>query len=278
MKLTDEVLLKYAEGLLSPEDTAEVKGLLDEDEIAEERLRLIQASGAALARERDTEQVAGGMDALAEYILSGGNERGAEPGSGGGRQDPIDMTVGDVRSRWRIAAMAASVALLLGLGAGYFLGNPRSAGLADDLSGQPVWLVRVVDYHTLYARETVTPSHISEAEIAALERRFSARMGQKVLIPMLDAEKLEFRRGQLLQFGDEPIVQLAYLPEAPGLPIALCLKASAGEDTEPSYEKLRQLGVVRWRQKGIAYVLVGDRDKKKLLSDAQSAMRQIARG
>ena len=269
MKLTEELLLKYADGLLSPSEAAEVEQLLRNDEIAAERLRLIQLSGAALAAERDNLSDPGGEDPLTEYVRSA--DGSADAGS-------VPPHRHDTRSSiWWRRGIAASLALVFGLGAGYLLGQFGARPEAGGIAGEPTWLVRVVDYHTLYVPETVTTSLADEKEIAALQRKFTDTLGKPVTIPRLDDENLQFRRGQILKFEDQPIIQLAYLPTTGGKPVALCLKASPGEDTKPTYTKLRDLGVVRWRHNGVTYVLVGDRDEKKLLADAGLAVKQIAK-
>lgn len=271
MKLTEEVLLKYADGFLSRKDAAEVEKLLQNDEIAAERLRLIQLSGDALAAEREDMTQHGGEDALADFIRSGGDKSGAAA------ETSLSHPRNPFPGIWRGRAIAASLALVCGIGAGYLLAQVGPTSEAGGIAGEPTWLVRIVDYHTLYVPETVTTSLASDEEIGALQRRFTDTLGKPVVIPRLDDENLQFRRGQILKFDGQPIIQLAYLPTTGGKPVALCLKASPGEDTKPSYSVLRDLGVVRWRHNGVTYVLVGDRDKKKLLAEAGLAALQIAK-
>ena len=273
MKLNDELLLKYAQDELATDLAADVEQALQQDTIASERLRLIQLSGTALAAEADKPDQQQEMIALAKSILAGDLDPQTVP-------DTTNMTAITNASGSRVLSgmrMAASIALLaIGLGVGYFA-RDIGGGKLSELHANPIWLVRVVDYHTLYIRETVAPARANAQTIADLKNRFAAILGQKITIPDLGREQLDFRRGQYLKFEDSPIIQLAYLPNGTGKPVALCLKASKGPDSKPYYSYLNGLGVMRWHQEGLDYVLVGDLPEQRLRSAANNAQAQIGK-
>ena len=284
MKLTDELLLKYAQGDLGVDLAADIEQALQQDAVASERLRLIKLSGTALNAEANKSPQQQDMIELAQSILAGDLDPHAPSDI---ETLPFAKARTSSSTRWSGMQMAASIALLaiglgVGLGTGYFARDltsappPTSAGQA--VAANPVWLVRVVDYHTLYVRETVAPARANAQIIADLKGRFAAILGQSITIPDLGKERLEFRRGQYLKFEDSPIIQLAYLPKDTGKPVALCLKASKGPDSKPSYSYLNGLGVMRWHQSGIDYVLVGDLPEQRLRSAAQNAQSQIGQG
>jgi len=276
MKLTQEMLLRYADGHLDARTREQIEHLLQTNSDAAEKLRLIQLSGAALANEAARAEEASGTGILGHRIPG----RDPDPQRSG-----TDMTSPasrpDRNSVWPLGSWgalqitASFVLLTIGLAAGYFIQNTAGPNKGEYLASHPTWLVRVVDYHTLYDRETVSPSHAGPDEIVALEQRFAAALGHPIKIPDLGAEQLEFRRGQILKFDSRPIIQLAYLPKNTGRPVALCLKHTAKGNTDPAYEKLHNLGLVRWRQDNIEYVLVGDHAEAKLRAGVADAMKQI---
>jgi len=290
MTLSEEVLVKYADGVLDQEQFQEVEKLLVGDEVATERLRLIQLSGEALKGARQGGEVPFSTDRLAEKLLA----------SDALQKDPKIQAASDViplvpKSRstepnlgksnyfGKFRAIAAGVALCaLGAASGYqgaqYFGllSPVSAEDAQ-LAKLPTWIVRVVDYHTLYDRETVNTAKATPGEILAMETRFSSSMDRPVSVPDLDTNDLEFRRGQILKFRDVPIVQLAYLPNQTGRPVALCLKPTDAEDTAATYEEVRGMGVVRWTADGVDHVLVGYLPENRLMASAKSAAKQFAK-
>ncbi len=288
MKLNDELLLKYADGSLASVIEARVEQALQQDRSASERLRLMQLSGAALKAEAmaNQQRTSPVVAELARAIHAGeldANDLDADDLAPRSTSAPHKLapaskqqTAPSVKSPgWQIAASMALLAF--GLGTGYFA---RDLGFNDraDQQANPVWLVRVVDYHTLYVRETVTAGPAKMPNKAELKSRFAAILGQSVTIPDLGAEQLEFRRGQYLKFKDSPIIQLAYLPKDTGKPVALCFKTAKGPDKKPTYSQISGLGVMRWHQSGLDYVLVGDLPEQRLRAAANNALAQIDQG
>jgi anti-sigma factor RsiW len=262
MTLTDEILLQYVDGLLPASEVAQIEAALSADHLAAERVRLMRRSGVTLAAERMAPAAA-----VDDRILQRMLGRKSEPV----RRDDQSLT----RSRqggFRNAALAASVALLIGTGAGWLARD----GLAPQSRSLPVWVGRVVDYHSLYARETMDGQAPAPADVDAMKRRFSTLIGRPVTIPGFGPE-LEFRRGQILQFAGEPIIQLAYLP-AKGLPLALCFKRVDEADLAPAYRRVSGIGMVRWRRDGTEYVLVGEQPEAVLRSVAHQSIVQVSPG
>lgn len=293
MTLGDELLLNYADGNLSAGASERIAQLLKADAPARERLRLIRLSGDALAGETSRLSCAPVVDQLADRILSDefdscrpniNCEDVAQIAADSVEQIVLNDTEQGAltepqlrfRSAWRLPQVAAALGLLaIGLAGGYFGAAWLPSQTSEQLASHPAWLVRIVDYHTLYGRETVIPSKSSQLQVTRLEQRFARFLKQTVTIPDLQVGHLEFRRGQVLKFGSEPIIQLVYLPENEGRPVALCLKNSEGEDRDMSFTTLHGLGVVRWRQNNIDYVLVGDRAASLLRIAAEHAAAQI---
>lgn len=290
MTLTEEILVKYADGVLDHEHVQAVEDLLVGDEVAAERLRLIQLSGEALAVSRQGGEVPFSTDSLVEKLLASEDFRIAPAVKAASDVIPLvpksrsaESNSGNSNYFGNIRAIAAGIALCaFGAASGYqgaqYFGllSPVSAEDAQ-LAKLPTWIVRVVDYHTLYDRETVNTSKATPDEILAMETRFSDSMDRSVSVPDLDANDLEFRRGQILKFRDVPIVQLAYLPNQTGRPVALCLKPTDADDKAATFEEVRGMGVVRWTADGVDHVLVGYLSEKRLMASAKSAARQFAK-
>jgi anti-sigma factor RsiW len=265
MTLSDETLLRYADGLLDEASARLVEAALALDDVAAERLRLIRLSGAAL---RDEAKVAlTPIDAgLVRRVVSVGDEAVTER-----RQPDAQPVVKGSRPRFWVAlqAAAAGLMMLVGVGGGFWLG-----GRSTQASAHPVWVVRVADYHTLYGRKTVDVPGVAAADLPGLEDQFGRVLGKPVTIPLYDAA-MEFRRGQVLEFEREPILQLAYLPQD-GMPMALCLKRTSEADAPAVFERLNGIGMVRWRRDGIDYVLVADQPESRLKGYAAAAAAQIS--
>ena len=69
----------------------------------------------------------------------------------------------------------ALVLCVLGAVVGFF-GAREFSPQQDPLLAQfPTWIVRVVDYHTLYGRETVDTAKASQNEISDMERAIFGR-------------------------------------------------------------------------------------------------------
>jgi anti-sigma factor RsiW len=255
MTLTDDILLRYVDGQLSAADAVAVRTALGRDHIAAERVRLLQLSAEACRIEGSRPLPAAPAELVARLL--GTRHHSAR----------VTSPAGSTRALRR-AALAASLALLIGFGGGWLARH--SVGTEDPL---PVWVTRVVDYHTLYARETLEGTALDDVTLLALEQRFGALLGRPVTIPVLDGG-LELRRGQILRFESEPIIQLAYLPEN-GMPVALCFKRAVGPDMAPGYQRVSGVGMMRWRQGGAEYVLVGEQPDAMLREVARQAVEKM---
>ena len=93
-------------------------------------------------------------------------------------------------------------------------------------------------------------------------------------IPDLSGESLEFKRGQLLASGDNPLVQLAYLNPETGQPLALCItrKKSASDTFKSGH--YNGVNYVVWGRGDLSYIVIGDYDTEVLNTIATSADAQ----
>ena len=262
MRLTDELLIKYADGLLDDEMADQIARLLEHDEVAAGRVRHIQASGRALRAEKVNAQSAFPLEEL-EALISQDSSPHLEA-----RSESKTTS-----RKWAVAACIA--ALISGVCLGALLPQWLSPESGTGLTQHPVWVVRVVDYHTLYVRETLPPQKASGEDVGNFEKRFSAVLAEPLRIPALSQSGLEFRRAQLLKFETVPIIQLAYMPLKAGRPVALCVRPASGTEAGPHYALIRGMGAVRWTHSGLEYLLVGYIGRDELLSSANAAIREI---
>ena len=169
--------------------------------------------------------------------------------------------------RWRVALLAASVALMLiaALG-GLWLGRMLSHPVTN-------WREAVAIYHMLYSRDTLAPFRPASREIRAIEKQLSAGAGLPIRIPDLSAQGLRFARGQLLRFSGKALVQLAYLSDD-GKPVALCFLADQAAPRPPASERRHGMTVVHWVRDGTPTMLIGALPEKRLLALARIVLPQ----
>jgi len=166
-------------------------------------------------------------------------------------------------------AIAASVLLfVLGFAGGYLLSDAGVEPQAD--AAVDIWIMRVAQYQLLYGRETLALKDPSAAMVRDTELRLGSRLGLELRIPGMDQHGLAFKRGQLLSFAGEPLVQLTYLPQQ-GKPIAYCIIATSRPDSEPEAGNAEGLELVHWRRNGFAHVVIGEADRASLGLIAQTA-------
>jgi len=171
----------------------------------------------------------------------------------------------NLRWQWATSIVAS---LVVGLTLGYYASKINN----EDHDN---WIVRVADYHLLYVRDTVIETHLSSSEISDLKNKLGKALNTSLKIPDLSAQKLKFKRGQILDANGKPLIQLAYLPQD-GLPVALCILQSNVIDSLPKSGVSRGLPYVEWSKNGLSYVIIGKINQQQLEAAALNAASQIA--
>ena len=119
----------------------------------------------------------------------------------------------------------------------------------------PEWVRLVADYHRLYVRDTVLASPVASSK--AVSQQVSEKLQVPFSVPQLDQQGIEFRRAQWLAVDDQPLLQLAYLPES-GKPLAVCvLKKNKSQDIPAEFGETDGMQYVHWQKGDHAVVIVG---------------------
>lgn len=229
----DEELTAYLDGEAHEALTAQIAAAVDKDAGLQARL-------AAL--ELPLGSVKGSFDALLA----------AAPAMD---ELPVSATSPrEVSSPRLLAAMAASLVIGALISFWAFSGNK-----------QWEWRDYAAAYHVLYVNGTLADVSATPAETNAALAHLGAVVGLDLTAVPLDAV-LEFKRGQVLGYQGQPLIQLAYLSPL-GDPVALCLIRTDAADTGVEMTLLEGLAAAQWQRDGVAYLLIGGTDAG-LIEDA----------
>jgi anti-sigma factor RsiW len=243
---TDEDLVAYLDGELSPSERASLERLLAANSEARERLALLQGGGRSVRDALDS-MLTQAPRAQLDAMLSGlpGLRAGLSPGA----------------RRWAyVAAAAAAMAVFLaGIAADRL--SPLAQRVAhppgaEETEGANQWRQVVAEYLTLYTAESVatmpdTPD-MREKELASLGDKLGLPLSpDRVALP-----DLAFRRAQLFEYDGTPLGQIAYLDPQNG-PVALCIFAAGEADAAPRTEQREGLNIAYWSRNGRAFMLIG---------------------
>jgi anti-sigma factor RsiW len=180
-------------------------------------------------------------------------------------------------SHWnKLAMMGMGIGIAAAFAAGVML-NPNlfsskqsspEAIAAANLETAP-WVRAIASYQALYVRETVDRMSDNAEHAQTILRSFEAKEKAKLTVPNLVNAGLEFKRIQLLGFGDRQLVQMAYLPPE-GKPGALCvLRSTNSKDAAPTAQRIENLSIVTWQKDQLAFVLALDMPIEQALKIGQ---------
>lgn len=179
MKLTEALLLKYVDGELSADDIKQVEDLLAGDALARENVSHMRVSGEALLNMEITPEEQEAADAMKARLSLGellmlppaANDLGQLDSDENARRAAKQSS----RGWWNFGSIAAALVIMFGgMFAGFNMGVATLSAEDIAMSKLPVWVARVVDYHTLYDRETVAGDTLNSAKIEQLEASFGA--------------------------------------------------------------------------------------------------------
>lgn len=239
MTIPEERLLAYVDGLLSPEEIADIDRQLADNADAREILEKLKNSALPYAEAVETLIAVPDLTHIEAII-----ESHTKP-----QKSPFFR---------RYVPLAASIAVffVVGLLAGQHIFTPTR----PEPTKWAVWVDRIANYQALYSRTTLAmPTPPAKRRIRQMQR-ISKILGAELAAPDLTMLKADFKYARLYKIDGEPLAQIAYLP-ATGEPFSLCIMKTDKADHGPEYSKAHGLNVATWRRKGIAYVYVGETPK-----------------
>ncbi len=166
-------------------------------------------------------------------------------------------------------ALAASFAAGMAVKPAWF--SSAESKPVDDVAD---WAKAVASYQAMYVRDTVERVSDTEANAKRVITEFQS-YGQTVLqVPDLSKAGFQFKRIQRLAFKDQPLIQMAYLPEK-GMPAALCvMKAKDNLNIDATVRRLENLSIVTWTRGELSYVFATD----VAMADALKVGQTLAKG
>jgi anti-sigma factor RsiW len=248
MGIDDRDLLAYADGQLAPERRAEVEAAIAGSADVAGRVSAMRASALPYAAAFEAQSLPPVPPELGQRIA-------ALVSAESQRQRRGQRAWPKLAAAFAAGVICCAVALKLL--------SPGMTAFSPTAQVEP-WIQAVADYQRMYSRATV--KHVAE------DPQLSARVisdlwtvdGMKVVVPDLRAAGLSFKRVQRLNFREQPVVQMVYLPEQ-GEPIALCVTRDARPDEQPHAQRVGELSAVAWRHGELGYVLLGKGSAQALM-------------
>lgn len=174
------------------------------------------------------------------------------------------------RTSWMRAA-AAVLLLLIGGGAGFIL-----RGMLEQPQAQTAGLVSfAVKAHAVYTPEVLHPVEVGASEEAHLVKWLTKRLGADVRAPALSAQGYTLLGGRLLPQPDGTAAQFMY-EDGQGRRLTLYVRqADASEDTAFQFAASGELSAFYWIDRPLAYALVGELPRDRLLTVARLTYEQL---
>ena len=118
----------------------------------------------------------------------------------------------------------------------------------------------IAEYHQIYSREHRHFLRIPANQVEEVMAWLSGHVGRNVEAPDLAAAGLRFAGGRILVINGGQVAELIYARQY-GLPIALCISRTPGDNTALNVEHMGLQRAASWVKGGIAYVVVGEIDR-----------------
>ena len=235
MTISDEDLLAYADGKLTPAEMADIDLLLVDDAEARETIAALRQSSLPYREAAEALIDVPDLSHIAHHIKSYQPET---------RPSLLK----------RFAPLAASVAVffVVGLLAGQHIFPPG----APKPTQWAVWVDRIASYQALYTRDSVSPANTPDSRKNGQMLRVSKLLGTTIKAPDLAGLDADYKYAKVFAIDGSPLAQIAYLPKS-GEPFSLCLMKTDKADHGPKFSTAHGVNVAAWRKGGIAYVFVG---------------------
>lgn len=273
-ELSDELLVAYVDGQLARDQSKAVERVLENDEIAAQRVEAMRAAHTRLEA---------AFDAMLANELSAMTDLHRQDASAAAGQATGLLSM--LRQGGAVAVIGGAMCLVMaGAVAGYALrATPEPTALVPGANVPIVtgavaardWRDDLIIAHMLFGRETLTIGLETQGNIDLVRFQLANAVGTELQIPDLRSSGLEFSRAQLFSRDGDAIAQLAYLPEK-GDPVALYARWDKGSDTPSENRQIDGVSAAGWRQQDVSYLLAGRMPLADMVTLAQTVRRMIA--
>jgi anti-sigma factor RsiW len=235
MTISDEKILAYVDGLLSPDEAAELERLLAGDADARELVEALRQSDLPYREAAESLIDVPDLTHIESMIRS---------------HTPAPRP--SLLSRYTPLAASIAVFFIVGLLAGQHVFPPATPKPTQ----WAIWVDRIANYQALYTRDTLPMGNPPATRKNGQMLRVSKFLGTPVVAPDLANLEAHYKYAKIFAIGGQPLAQIAYLPKS-GEPFSLCMMKTDKPDHGPKFSTAHGLNVASWRAKGIAYVYVG---------------------
>jgi len=281
-ELNDELLVAYVDGQLATDQSKAIERVLEEDQVAAERVEALRAANTHLETAFEA-MIAGDAIPLSTA------EAGISSRSATGRR-----TFANILRRSALFAWVGLGCLLGGAAAGYILYDRISVQSFETLAvipplptpkpavpalpappPAPTFADDVARTHALLSPETFTFGLESEGNMDLASFQISKTLGVGFSIPDLSGQNLIFHRAQMLQRDGKPFTQIAYMANS-GVPVALYAAARTGEPEALKLDEKDGIGLAAWTQGELSLLLAGNLPEARLQGLAEAIEGQLA--
>lgn len=272
MNIDEVTLLAYVDQQLEPAQRAQVNSAVAANPHLLAQLEALQASRLPYATAFNRQNLPLLPPDLAmqiSAITSAAASTRAPAFAAAQHRSSLLPVLGSRRS-WLRGGFAVAASFAAGYAAyPLFAGTPAAVGVG---AASAAWIDAVANYQAMYTRATVEGSAQNAAQAAQVLQKFmSSSVGESadavtLSIPDLSSEGFAFKRAQPLVFGENALLQMAYLPVS-GKPAALCvllLPPSDGQHLKAAaalsihVERLHGLAMASWTNGRLAYALASE--------------------
>lgn len=286
-ELNDELLVAYVDGQLATDQSKAIERVLEEDEVAAQRVASLRAANSHL-------------ETAFEAMLAGQPIPVPAAESEQAGQAPLHRRAITALRRSIAFAWVGAGCLIAGAAAGFVFydriaAEPFETAVAEPppVAAQPApserpvaaapvsvpatWADDMVRAHALLSPETFSFGLEGEGNMELTSLQISKTLGASLSVPDLSSANVVFQRAQMMQRDGKPFAQIAYLTESRD-PLALYATLRSGQPEGMEEHEKDGMGYVTWAQGELALLLAGDLPDIQLRGLAEIIESQFAAG
>jgi hypothetical protein len=284
----DEITLRaYVDGELTPAERERVAVAIANNAALEGQVAAMQASVLPYRAAFDAQPMPAMPEALQRQLASlsavaATSSAASVQGASTARAASANVVALPTRRRWLGTGLAFGAGIAAAFAAGWFvrplLATSAPVVNANTSDALAPWVPAIASYQSMYVRATLEKSPFDAAQTRQALNEFQsankfASSSTKISVPNLNAAGYDFRRAQLLGYGNKPLLQMAYLP-VQGKPAALCmLLVTDGKELPLTVHMIEGMSVATWQTRGLSYVLAIDAPIAKVRAMGEQILR-----